>query len=156
MNINDAVAFFAVLAFGSAFGALGAFLALPVTASSRPSSVPTPNGTIWSIPLLMNDPVPEKKSKVVEGAEAISERVLHHIPRAVQGSTAHAGFRTRCVSCRNRRTISARQMVRMRLTIHRRSPSRRTRFPAQGGRPLKGTDDAPTTIREVGGAKWYC
>ena len=33
MDINAAVAFLAVLAFGSLFGAFGAFLALPVTAS---------------------------------------------------------------------------------------------------------------------------
>lgn len=33
MDINAAVAFLSVLAFGSLFGAFGAFLALPVTAS---------------------------------------------------------------------------------------------------------------------------
>ena len=37
---------------------------------------------------LMDDPVPEKKSKLVEGAEVISEH-LHNMPRAVQGSSAH-------------------------------------------------------------------
>ncbi len=37
----------------------------------------------------MNDPEPDKKSKLVEGAEAISEHVLHNMPRAVQGSSAH-------------------------------------------------------------------
>mgnify|MGYP002247941036 FL=1 len=33
MDVNDAVAFLAVLAFGSLFGAIGAFLALPIVAS---------------------------------------------------------------------------------------------------------------------------
>ena len=37
---------------------------------------------------LMDDPVPDKKSKLVEGAEVISEH-LHAVPRAVQGSSAH-------------------------------------------------------------------
>ena len=36
----------------------------------------------------MDDPVPDKKSKLVEGAEIISEH-LHAVPRAVQGSSAH-------------------------------------------------------------------
>ena len=36
----------------------------------------------------MDDPVPDKKSKLVEGAEVISEH-LHAVPRAVQGSSAH-------------------------------------------------------------------
>lgn len=36
----------------------------------------------------MDDPVPEKKSKLVEGAEVLSEH-LHNMPRAVQGSSAH-------------------------------------------------------------------
>ena len=36
----------------------------------------------------MDDPVSEKKSKLVEGAEAISGH-LHNIPRAVQGSSGH-------------------------------------------------------------------
>ena len=33
MDLNPAVAFLAVLVFGGMFGALGAFLALPITAS---------------------------------------------------------------------------------------------------------------------------
>ena len=36
----------------------------------------------------MDDPVPDKKSKLVEGAEVLSEH-LHNMPRAVQGSSAH-------------------------------------------------------------------
>ncbi|MBM6699948.1 AI-2E family transporter [Bifidobacterium pullorum subsp. saeculare] len=93
MDINAAVAFLAVLAGGSLFGALGAFLALPMTASfqavfktyaRRYELVDSP---------LMNDPVPERKSKVVEGAEAFAEHVIKpvsdHMPRAAQGSSAH-------------------------------------------------------------------
>ena len=49
MDVNDAVAFLAVLAFGSLFGAIGAFLALPIVASIQTSPAPTPSGTIWSI-----------------------------------------------------------------------------------------------------------
>lgn len=44
MDLGTAVAFLSVLAFGSLFGAFGAFLALPVTAwHRRPSSVRTPS-----------------------------------------------------------------------------------------------------------------
>ena len=41
----------------------------------------------------MSDPMPGKKSKVAEGAEAFSERVIKpmsdHMPRAAKGSSAH-------------------------------------------------------------------
>ena len=92
MDINAAVAFLAVLAGGSLFGALGAFLALPITASlqaifktyaRRYELVDSP---------LMYDPDPKKKSKVVEGVEAFAEHVIkpvsEHMPRAAQGSSA--------------------------------------------------------------------
>lgn len=40
---------------------------------------------------LMNDPTPEKKSKIVEASEAFDEHVLQpigeHMPRAARGST---------------------------------------------------------------------
>lgn len=93
MDLNPAIAFLCVLLFGALFGALGAFLALPLTASlqvilkvyiKRYDLVDSP---------LMSDPIPEKKSKVVEGAEAISEHIIkpvsEHMPRAVQGSSAN-------------------------------------------------------------------
>lgn len=93
MDINAAVAFLAVLVGGSLFGALGAFLALPMTASlqaifktyaRRYELVDSP---------LMNDPEPDHKSKVVEGAEAFAEHVIKpvssHMPRAAQGSSGH-------------------------------------------------------------------
>jgi len=88
MDVNDAVAFLAVLAFSSLFGAIGAFLALPIVASIQTIlRTYTKRYDLVDSPL-MDDPVPEKKSKLVEGAEAISEH-LHTIPRAVQGSSAH-------------------------------------------------------------------
>ena len=88
MDVNDAVAFLAVLAFSSLFGALGAFLALPVVASIQTIfRTYTKRYELVDSPL-MDDPVSEKKSKLVEGAEAISGH-LHNIPRAVQGSSGH-------------------------------------------------------------------
>ena len=92
MNLNPAIAFLAVLVLGAIFGALGAFLALPITASLQAIfKVYTKQYPLVESPL-MNDPKPTKKSKVVEGAEAISEKVIktvgQHIPRAVRGSTA--------------------------------------------------------------------
>jgi predicted PurR-regulated permease PerM len=92
MDLNPAVAFLAVLVLGAVFGALGAFLALPVTASLQAIfKVYTKRYDLVDSPL-MSDPVPVKKSKVVEGAEAFSEHVIRpvskRIPRAAQGSTA--------------------------------------------------------------------
>ena len=92
MNLNPAIAFLAVLVLGAIFGALGAFLALPVTASLQAVfKVYTKRYELVDSPLMF-DPKPVKKSKVVEGAEAISERVVktvgNHIPRAIKGSSA--------------------------------------------------------------------
>lgn len=88
MDVNDAVAFLAVLAFGSLFGAIGAFLALPIVASIQTiARTYTKRYDLVDSPLT-DDPVPDKKSKLVEGAEVISEH-LHAVPRAVQGSSAH-------------------------------------------------------------------
>ncbi|TPF85768.1 membrane protein [Bifidobacterium sp. UTCIF-37] len=91
MDINAAIAFLAVLAFGSVFGALGAFLALPVTASLQTIfRVYTRRYELVDSPL-MYDPEIGRKSKVVEASEAFSEHVLHplgdHMPRAARGST---------------------------------------------------------------------
>ena len=93
MDVNAAVAFLAVLAFGSVFGALGAFLALPVTASLQVIfRAYTRRYELIDSPL-MDDPAPERKSKVVEASEAFSEHVLHplgtHMPRAASGSSSH-------------------------------------------------------------------
>ncbi|WP_125967348.1 AI-2E family transporter [Bifidobacterium samirii] len=91
MDLNPAVAFLSVLVFGSVFGALGAFLALPVTASLQAIfKVYTKRYELVDSPL-MRDPDPTSKSKVVEGAEAIGEqisRIGEHMPRAVRGSSA--------------------------------------------------------------------
>ena len=83
MDLNAAVSFLVVLALGSLFGALGAFLALPVAASFQAIfTVYTKRYELIDSPLL-NDPKPTKKSKLVEGAETI----IHHMPRAAQGSS---------------------------------------------------------------------
>ncbi|WP_421728485.1 AI-2E family transporter [Bifidobacterium callitrichidarum] len=92
MDINAAVAFLAVLAFGSLFGAFGAFLALPVVASIQAIfRVYTRRYELIDSPL-MNDPVSDKKSKIVEASEAFGEHVLHpigeHMPRAAKGSSS--------------------------------------------------------------------
>ena len=92
MDINAAIAFLAVLAFGSLFGALGAFLALPITASLQVIfRAYTRRYELVDSPL-MDDPVGEKKSKIVEATEAIGEHVIHpfgeHMPRAAKGSSS--------------------------------------------------------------------
>ena len=92
MDINAAVAFLAVLAFGSLFGALGAFLALPITASIQVIfRAYTRRYDLVDSPL-MNDPDPEKKSKFVAATEAFGEHVLQPIgermPRAAKGSSS--------------------------------------------------------------------
>ena len=105
MDVNDAVAFLAVLAFGSLFGAIGAFLALPIVASIQTiARTYTKRYDLVNSPL-MDDPVPDKKSKLVEGAEVISEH-LHAVPRAVQGSSAHVPIPDDVRFRRSRRTIS--------------------------------------------------
>ena len=91
MDLNAAVSFLVVLALGSLFGALGAFLALPVTASLQAIfRAYTRRYDLVDSPL-MNDPV-GRKSKVVAASEAFSEHVLHpvaeHMPRAAKGSTS--------------------------------------------------------------------
>jgi len=91
MDLNPAIAFLAVLALGSLFGALGAFLALPVVASLQAIfTVYTKRYELIDSPLL-SDPKPVKKSKFGEGAEAFGEHVLHpmsgHMPRAAAGSS---------------------------------------------------------------------
>ena len=178
MDVNDAVAFLAVLAFTSLFGALGAFLALPVVASVQTIfRTYTKRYELVDSPL-MDDPVPEKKSKLVEGAEVLSEH-LHNMPRAVQGSSAHVLFPTKCGSCRSRRTISPVPRNRwnrtkpspsrstcwtkrnashcrvLRVKTHLRNPTK-IRNPAMNGRTasrgkLKEVRKTRMTIQEVGG-----
>lgn len=92
MDLNPAIAFLAVLAFGSVFGALGAFLALPLTASLQVIfKAYTKRYELIDSPLL-SDSKMVKKSKMVSGVEAFSEHVIKpvtdHMPRAAKGSSA--------------------------------------------------------------------
>ncbi|GAA6124071.1 AI-2E family transporter [Bifidobacterium psychraerophilum] len=92
MDLNPAMAFLSVLVLGSVFGALGAFLALPVAASFQTIfKTYTKRYELIDSPL-MQDPKPVKKSKVVAGAEAFNEHVIQPVasrmPRAASGSSA--------------------------------------------------------------------
>ncbi|WP_314688678.1 AI-2E family transporter [uncultured Bifidobacterium sp.] len=94
MDLNPAVAFLSVLVLGAVFGALGAFLALPVTASIQAiAKVYLKRYDLVDSPL-MADPVSMRKSKVVEGAEAFNRHVIRpvseRIPRAARGSSSRA------------------------------------------------------------------
>ncbi|WP_235607408.1 AI-2E family transporter [Bifidobacterium italicum] len=98
MDLNPCIAFLSVLFFGSIFGALGAFLALPITASIQVLlKVSMKQYPLVDVPL-MNDPTTKKKSKMVEAADVINEHVLkpvgEHIPgvRQAKGSSAHISF----------------------------------------------------------------
>jgi predicted PurR-regulated permease PerM len=92
MDLNPAIAFLSVLVLGAMFGALGAFLALPITASIQAIfKVYTKRYELVDSPL-MSDPQPVSKSKVVEGAEAFNEHVIRPVssrmPRAARGTSA--------------------------------------------------------------------
>lgn len=96
MDLNPCIAFLSVLFFGSLFGALGAFLALPITASIQVLfKVSTKQYPLVDMPL-MSDPVPAKKSKMVEAADAINEHVIRpvgdHMPRTSKGTSGHVAF----------------------------------------------------------------
>ena len=98
MDLNPCIAFLSVLFFGSIFGALGAFLALPITASIQVLlKVSLKQYPLVDVPL-MNDPTTKKKSKMVEAVDAINEHVIkpvgEHIPgaRQAKGSSAHVSF----------------------------------------------------------------
>ncbi|OXN00740.1 AI-2E family transporter [Bifidobacterium vansinderenii] len=102
MDLNPAIAFLAVLALGSVFGALGAFLALPLTASFQTVfKAYTKRYELIDSPLL-SDPKPVKKSKMVEGVEAFNTHVVKpvadHMPRAAQGSTTRVRVHSSAVS----------------------------------------------------------
>ena len=96
MDLNPCIAFLTVLFFGSIFGAAGAFLALPITASIQVLlKVAMKRYPLVDMPL-MSDPEPNKKSKMVEAADAINEHVIKpvsdHMPRQAKGSSAHVSF----------------------------------------------------------------
>lgn len=87
MDLNPAIAFLSVLALGAVFGALGAFLALPLAASFQAIfSASVKHYELIDSPL-MQDPKPVGKSKVVEGVEAFNEHV-------VQPVASHVGSRS--------------------------------------------------------------
>lgn len=93
MDLNPCIAFLSVLVLGSIFGALGAFLALPITASIQVLL----KVALRTYPLvdspLMDDPRTKKKSKMVEAADAINTHVIKAIgdrmPRQAKGTSAH-------------------------------------------------------------------
>ncbi|PWG60625.1 AI-2E family transporter [Bifidobacterium catulorum] len=102
MDLNPAIAFLAVLALGSVFGALGAFLALPLTASFQAVfKAYTKRYELIDSPLL-SDPKPVKKSTMVKGVEAFNEHVVKpvsdHMPRAARGSSARVRVHDATVS----------------------------------------------------------
>ena len=92
MDLNPAVAFLSVLVMGAVFGALGAFLALPVTASLQAIfKVCTKQYHLVSSPL-MNDPRPERKSLMVTSVEAIGHNFMKPVRdtvlRVMRGSSS--------------------------------------------------------------------
>ncbi|MEE1296257.1 MAG: AI-2E family transporter [Bifidobacterium sp.] len=93
MDLNPCVAFLSVLFFGSIFGALGAFLALPITASIQVLlKVSMKQYPLVDSPL-MNDPKVKKKSKMIEAAEGFTDHVVKPVadrmPRQAKGSSGH-------------------------------------------------------------------
>ena len=84
MDLNPAVAFLSVLILGAVFGALGAFLALPVTASLQAIfKVCTKQYYLVSSPL-MDDPKPEHKSIMVRCFESIRRNFMKPVSDSVQ------------------------------------------------------------------------
>ncbi len=84
MDLNPAVAFLSVLILGAVFGALGAFLALPVTASLQAIfKVCTKQYHLVSSPL-MDDPKPEHTSIIVKCFEAVRRNFMKPVKDSVQ------------------------------------------------------------------------
>ena len=92
MSVNAAIGLLSIFVFGALFGALGMFLALPVTASiqvifdayvKRQALVDSP---------LLSDPKPKRKSRLAKAEENVKAATVHlpvKLPRAVRGSTVH-------------------------------------------------------------------
>ena len=96
MDLNPAVAFLSVLVMGAVFGALGAFLALPVTASLQAIlKVCTKQYKLVDSPL-MNDPKPNRKSIMVTSVEAIGNSfvkpVKDKVLRVMKGSSSRVSI----------------------------------------------------------------
>lgn len=142
MDLNPAIAFLSVLAFGAVFGALGAFLALPLAASFQAIF----NASIKHYELidspLMQDPRPVGKSKVVEGVEAFNEHVVQPVANHVGGRSAK-GSSTR-VNVHDPVSEIAEQIYRP-PTAEDLDESQTVAIPksdkAHGRNPLKGTED---------------
>lgn len=91
MSVHPAVGLLSVFVFGAIFGAWGAFLALPITASIQVIfSASVKKRKLIDSPLL-EDPKAEHKSKVVKASEAFNASVLRplaeHLPRSSRGSS---------------------------------------------------------------------
>ena len=107
MDLNPCVAFLAVLVMGALFGALGA---LPRTAGhgEHAGHLQGVHETLCAGGVAADERsgCRGKKSKVVEGAEAFSERVIKpmsdHMPRAAKGSSAMCRSATSYVRCATR------------------------------------------------------
>lgn len=96
MDLNPAVAFLSVLIMGAVFGALGAFLALPVTASLQAIlKVCTKQYNLVSSPL-MDDPKPNRKSIMVTSVETIRNSfvkpVKDSVLRVMKGSSSRVSI----------------------------------------------------------------
>lgn len=93
MDLNPAVAFLSVFFFGGLFGALGAFLALPITASIQALLQAYMRSYDLIDSDLMDDPKPVKKSGLVTGAEVLEKNVINplseKLPRTSRGSSSH-------------------------------------------------------------------
>lgn len=91
MSVHPAVGLLSVFVFGAIFGAWGAFLALPITASIQVIlSASIKKRKLISSPLL-EDPKVVHKSKVVAASEAFNASVIQpiaqHLPRSSRGSS---------------------------------------------------------------------
>ncbi len=96
MDLNPAVAFLSVLILGAVFGALGAFLALPITASLQAIfKVCTKQYHLVSSPL-MDDPKPEHKSIMVRIVESIKRNLMKpmsdSVRRVMRGSSSRVSM----------------------------------------------------------------
>lgn len=84
MDLNPALAFLSVLILGAVFGALGAFLALPITASLQAiARVYIKRYDLIDSPL-MSDPVPERRSIMVAGMQSFGEKFVKPVRSSVQ------------------------------------------------------------------------
>ncbi|MBW3088405.1 AI-2E family transporter [Bifidobacterium sp. 82T24] len=156
MDLNPAIAFLAVLALGSVFGALGAFLALPLTASFQAVfKAYTKRYELIDSPLL-SDPKPVKKSTMVKGVEAFNEHVVKpmsdHMPRAAKGSSARVRTHDATVSreldyAHNRlETYATSEELDESQTV---AIPKNSVTPASGGKPDLNHDDDASVVADV-------